>query len=369
MKQIRRFLILLLASILFSTFLVKSYAEERLNNIKIGIILPLTGPSASLGEWFKNGYVLAVEEINQSGGIQGQKIQLLIEDGAGDPKTSISAFNKLIAIEKIKIAATTLSGPSLALVPISESNGILMFANAAHPQITIDRKYVLRHSNTVDQESEIIAQYLTDILKPNKIAIAYANDDFGLAFNDKLTNIIKEKTNISINSSSFDKNESNFRSHAIKLISNKPDGIVVLGFVKNMGLIIKRLRESGYQGFIFVNFAFTMPDLKALAGKAAEGCYYIDYEVNQNNSQYKALTARYKEKFHGDLPPVSLLGYNTVTLLKYGIENAGIDNANLITFLKNLKVFEKGAGWKLVITPQGDILPQMKVVRYHESSK
>lgn len=370
MKHFRFFLQVILVVVLISSlFLANGWAEKE-PEIKIGIILPLTGPSASLGKWFKNGYVLAADEINEQGGIGGRKIRLLIEDGGGDPKTSISAFNKLIASGKIKIAATTLSGPSLALIPISETNGILMFANAAHPQITVNRKYVMRHSNTVDQESEIVAEYLTNTLTPRKIAIAFANEDFGVAFNDRLTNILKKKTDISITSSmTFDKNESNFRSHAIKLMIQKPDGIVILGFVKNMGLLIKRLRESGYQGFIFVNFAFSMPDLQALAGKAKEGCYYIGYKVNQDDPQYRVLKARYKEKFHKELPAVSLLAYNTISLLKYGIENVGTDNAKLVAFLKGLKVFEKGAGWQLVITPEGDILPQMEVLKYHEPSE
>ena len=94
--------------------------EKTTETIKIGAIYGLTGPLAGLGEMFKNGAVFATDDINNSGGIKGRKLSLLIEDGQSDVKNSVSAFQKLVDIEGVKYIDSFGSAINLALKPLAE---------------------------------------------------------------------------------------------------------------------------------------------------------------------------------------------------------------------------------------------------------
>jgi branched-chain amino acid transport system substrate-binding protein len=89
--------------------------------IRIGAIDPLTGPMAAYGEPVRDGMILAVEEINAQGGINGRKIELLLEDDGGDPKNAVNAFTKLATVSKVPVIIGPLSsGCSMATAPLAE---------------------------------------------------------------------------------------------------------------------------------------------------------------------------------------------------------------------------------------------------------
>lgn len=71
--------------------------------VRIGVILPLSGPSATIGEDVRRAVELAVDDINKAGGIKGQRFEAIIEDSAGNPTTGLGAARKLISIDKVPI--------------------------------------------------------------------------------------------------------------------------------------------------------------------------------------------------------------------------------------------------------------------------
>jgi len=361
MKSLIKAIILLLVLAIILT-ITPSCSKKESIPYKIGLVLPLTGQSSALGNWFKTGYEFAIEEVNSKGGIKGKKLLGIFEDGAGDPNKSVSAFQKLINVEKIKIGASTLSPICLALIPIATKQKILFFANAAHPKITGQSKLIFRHSNTVAQESKLIYDFSIKNLKSQKIVICYVNDDFGLAFRDEMLSLFKS-SNQKIESLEFEKTENDFRAHVIKIISIKPDIVYILGFVKNMGILIKRLRELGYKGKIFVNFGFTQPDVISYAGNAAKGVYYIDYGFDYTKEELKSLNLNYKNKYGINMPPVAILSYNVIKILKEALENVGENPESLADFIHKKKYMVIG-GAKLEITTMGDILPPLEVKVY-----
>ncbi|GKT37072.1 Leu/Ile/Val-binding protein like protein, partial [Aduncisulcus paluster] len=84
--------------------------------IKIGAILPLTGDAAAWGIPPKNAALLAVEQINADGGINGKKLELIVEDGGCDPKMGVSAINKLLSVDKpIAVVGAVCSAVTLAI--------------------------------------------------------------------------------------------------------------------------------------------------------------------------------------------------------------------------------------------------------------
>ncbi|MDI6784731.1 MAG: ABC transporter substrate-binding protein, partial [bacterium] len=183
-------LTLLTLSTLFLSFGFGA-AKMPPQEIKIGAILPLTGPSALLGELARNGLTLAEEDINSKGGIRGNRLKIIYEDGMADPNSSISAFRKLVTFDKVKFVVTTHSNVGLALAPMADKEKVILFVHASHPQITGKSPYVFRHSNTAEQESQIIVDFVSKQNKKN-YALAVMDDDYGMIFREKLNKLFPE---------------------------------------------------------------------------------------------------------------------------------------------------------------------------------
>ena len=100
--------------------------------ILVGVIAPMSGPGASLGEFAKNTVDMTVEKINKEGGVNGQPIQLVYEDDQCDPAKSVSAMQKLINVDRVKIVLeTTCSSGVISSVPIATQNGVFVFSSFA----------------------------------------------------------------------------------------------------------------------------------------------------------------------------------------------------------------------------------------------
>ncbi len=110
--------------------------------LKVGAILPLSGPASGIGDTMKAGLVLAEREINAR---QNElKIEVRFEDTRSETKNAVSAFKRLVDVEGVEIIFTVVSGAAMALKPLAERQRVFLFANVAHPAITQDSSYILR---------------------------------------------------------------------------------------------------------------------------------------------------------------------------------------------------------------------------------
>jgi branched-chain amino acid transport system substrate-binding protein len=125
---------------------IATQTKKELMEIKIGAIFALTGDAAPYGERAKRGVELALEEINK-GGIKGRKIKITYEDSQGNPQKAVSAFLKLINLDKVKFILGPLSTTEvLAIAPMAEKEKILILTpTASAPQITKAGDYIFRN--------------------------------------------------------------------------------------------------------------------------------------------------------------------------------------------------------------------------------
>lgn len=151
--------------------------------IRIGAIDPQTGPFAAYGEPVKEGMLLAVDEINAKGGINGRKIELLLEDDAGDPKNAVNAFTKLATVSKVPIIIGPLSsGASMATAPLANQYKVVELATLAGTiNLTNAGDYVFRIYPSSEIGSRYIAKMAVEKFKAKKAAILYPTNPFGVA--------------------------------------------------------------------------------------------------------------------------------------------------------------------------------------------
>ncbi len=347
--------------VVLSIVLIVTQTKKEPKEIKIGAILPLTGPAATLGEWVKSGHELAIEEINTKSKIL--KIKYIPEDGMGDPKTSVSAFKKLVEVNKVSIIFTTLSNVTLALIPLLDKYKVILYTNAAHPQIIGKSKFVLRHGQVAEEEANTISNFLLSNNIPT-VSIISLNDDYGVIFANTLKNIATNKNIVVKNIVFYEQGETDFKTEVQKLISSSPKAVVIGGYGKAIGFILKRLKEVGFNGTIIATSLFNSPETFQIAGDAAIGVYHTDFLIDYSDERVKELKARYEAKFSKEIHPLTIFSYNDMLLIIEAIIKRGSDSpTKIIEYILNLKEF-KGAGETISIQPNGNLLIPLIIKKY-----
>lgn len=354
--------ILIVAVIVITIVVIVNQPKEESEVIKIGAILPLTGSSSLMGEMARNGLTLAEKNINEEGGINGKNISLVIEDGQADPKTSVSAFNKLITLEKVKSVITTHSSVGLALVSIADDNKIILFVHASHPSLTGESNYVFRHSNVADRESEIISEFISTSLGSKRVAIAAMDDDYGMIFKETLEKLIPSASvNVSITESViYEQTETDFMTVAQKLKASKPEVIVITGLGNGVGILIRRLHEFGYKGDIVVTLAAVSTGAFQSANESAKGVYYVTFTINELDLEYQKVAKEYKEMFDSEFSVTPLIFYNSLTLLSEAMQVKGVESDSISEYLEGIQYFQ-GIGEEMDILREHDIVPKLKI--------
>lgn len=347
--------IIIIAIVVFAA--VVSFAPQQEENVKIGAILPLSGPLSGVGEVVLEGMLLAREDINKNGGINGITVEIVIEDTQSDPASVIKAFRKLSDVDGIDIMTTATSSHSLVAKPLAEENHVLLFAGAAHPDITKNSNFVFRHSNVIDED----ATTLSDALDKNNytsVGIIYVNDDWGTGFETVLRSILEEN-NIKIVSEKHLREDTDFRTQLTKIMSASPEAIVDISAGPPAGLIIKQLRELGFEGDIYTSVGFVLtPDAKEIAGDSISGVFYQNYHSNPE------FVSSYTERFDKDPSGFSESGYTTIEIIAAAIRNTKSGNSSVLAdHIRNMGEFH-GRYATVIVEQDGDIPLKTFVEQY-----
>ncbi|MGA2956591.1 MAG: ABC transporter substrate-binding protein, partial [Thermodesulfobacteriota bacterium] len=173
----------LTAILFFSLFIISAQAQDTM---KIGVILPLTGSNAVIGQEEKRGIDMAIEKINAAGGALKKKVELIIEDNRGDPTVIVSAAEKLISRDKVvALTGGYSSVESLAfLAAMKKYEPVSVWQGGGAVKMDQmygkERWFFMLHPRSPDYQRNV-ADFLNGIQpRPNRIAIAYEDTSYGV---------------------------------------------------------------------------------------------------------------------------------------------------------------------------------------------
>jgi branched-chain amino acid transport system substrate-binding protein len=246
-------------------------------SIVIGAVDPQSGPFAAYGEPVRDGMLLAVEEINAGGGILGRKVELALEDDAGDPKTAVSAFTKLATATKVPVVIGPLSsGASMATAPLADKYKVVQLSTLAGTiDLTNAGDYVFRIYPSSEVGSRYIAKEAVERFSAKRAAILYPNNPFGVTSNKFVGEVMKERGVAVVAAETFNDGDRDFRTQLTKIIEAKPDvllcsayyeeGAQILVQAKQLGLSVPILGEDGWFG-----------PIAQIAGDALKNLYFAN---------------------------------------------------------------------------------------------
>jgi branched-chain amino acid transport system substrate-binding protein len=217
-------------------------------DIKIGAAEALSGPAGQYGQSIKNGFQLAVDELNATGGVKGNKIAIQFEDEAGKKEQAIDVFKKLIFQDKVlMVFGPTLSNSAQAADPIAQAAKIVAFGTSNTADgITSIGDYVFRNSVT---EADVLPETLRVAIKQaniKKVAVLYGNDDVFTksgydAFKKALENLKVPVTT----TETFAKGDVDFKAQLTKIKASGADAIVLSALIAEGAPIMVQARQLG----------------------------------------------------------------------------------------------------------------------------
>lgn len=338
--------------------LIVTQTKKKVEEIKIGVISSLTGTIAPYGQSVWEGIQIAVNEINENGGIGAKSIKVLLEDAQSDPKVSVSAVNKLINVDKVPvIIGPVASSNVMAVAPIvNEKATVILSPAAASPRITEAGDYVFRNRAAGGLEALKLAEYAYKRLRVKKACLLYINTDYGVAYKDIIKKRFIELGGGILLVESFNQGDTDFRSQITKLLRFKPKAIFLLGNPKEVGQILKQSKEIGLQATFLANNVESDELLKA-ASDAAEGLIFVlpFFEHDNSAPKVKNFVEKYKERF-GRIPDLyAANGYDAVYLVKIAIERGGYKGEGIKRALYEIKNYS-GVNGIISFDKHGDVI-------------
>jgi branched-chain amino acid transport system substrate-binding protein len=300
--------IAVLAAALFSA---STFAAD----IKIGVAEALTGGAAQYGVAIRNGFQLAADEINAKG-INGNKIQLVIEDEQGKKEEAINVFKKLIFQDKVlMIFGPTLSNSMFAAGPVANAAKTVAFgtSNTANG-ITDIGPYVFRDSV---MESDVLPVTVATAVKHYKIktvAVMYGNDDaFTKSGYDVFKKVLEDQKIPVTTTETYVKGDVDFKAQLTKIKSTNPDAVICSCLAEEAANIMLQARGLGIkQPFIGGN-GFNSPKLFEVSKLAGEGTFVGSPWSNTNPAPAnKHFVDAYKAKYGSDPNQFSAQAYDAM---------------------------------------------------------
>jgi len=298
--------------------------------IRIGMIYPLSGVMAYDGQSVVSGAKLAAEEINKKGGIlNGQTIELVVEDGQGLPAQSVAAAEKLINRDKVVALVGALrSTASLAVQPIAEKNKTpMMTVISTAPKLTEGGyKYYFR---TCPQEAMLVAvaaKFIGTKLGIKRLCYMGPNDEWGRAALDAWTKLMKENGGQLLRGDLVPNTETNFQAYLTRIKSLNPDAVAIQAETLMASMVFKQAKEMGLTMPFIGHGATASEEFIKLAGDAAEGVYsMMPYVYTYDSPQNKAFTKAYSKRFpdRGMPDKYAVAGYDGIYVLADAMNKAG----------------------------------------------
>lgn len=329
----------LLASTLAAGFLAGCGGESagggsKDDVIKIGANLELSGPVASYGQGIAEGIDLAVEEINEAGGIDGKDIKIVKVDNKSDGPEATNAAIKLTENDQVTaIIGSATSGNTVAQAQVANgAETILLSPSGTSPNVTINEdgslnEFVFRTSFIDPFQGTVAANFAAGDLGVKNVAIFADNaSDYakGLAASFKETfegaggKVVAEESYVA--------KDTDFRSTLTRIKSANPEFIFIPGYYEEVGLIVKQAREMGIDVPLMGADGWDSPKLVELAGADALNNTFITnhYSSGDPDEKIQSFVKKFGEKYDGKSPDAfNALGYDSVYLLKDAMERAG----------------------------------------------
>ena len=307
--------------------------------IRLGAVLPLTGPAAVVGGQEQKGIQFAVQHANAKGGIGGRQIEVLFEDNQAKPDQSILSFNKLVDLQSIPVVLTGFSGPTLAMAPLATRKKVLLVNGGAQADpLAKASPYLVNTIPVLAGELEVLANYVFAEAGKKTAAILFENNAAGISGRDDFTASFTHAGGKIVAQEPINFGDTNYRPALLKLGAATPDMLFVI-LTSGLSPLADQLRQIEAKYTIVGNTFFADPEV--IANPNAEGFIHSQVLINAP----EAMGVEFKKTYGTEFDFFPKQYYNATNIILACIERLAkegkpITGENLRTVLFEIKTFE-----------------------------
>jgi len=364
--------IALYATALFLVSPASSALAQNTSNtdrILLGMSTALTGPAAELGENMRLGVNICLAEENESGGINGRRLELIALDDGYEPARTAPNMRKLIEQENVLAVIGNVGTPTaISAIPIANESKTLLFApftGAGVLRKSPPDRYVINYRASYAEETSAMVDALIKHagVKPEEVAFFTQRDGYGDAgYVGGIAALLKNglKSETAITHSRYERNTLAVENALadILLAEPTPRAIIMVGAYAPSARFIKLARQSGVEAlFLNVSFVGSAP-LAGELGETAKGVIVTQVVPHPADTSLPIVREYQKalEKFASDAPPSfgSLEGYIASKILVRALRtlSQAPTRESVIGALEGLREFDVGTGRKLYFDPK-----------------
>ncbi len=329
-----------LATLSLTATLASAQQGISKDEITLGSIQDLSGPLAGFGKQARMGMQLAVDEINEQGGINGRKLTLLVEDSGYDPKKAVLAAQKLVNQDKIFMMVGHIgTAQNMAAMPVQFEKNVINFfpITAAREMYEPFHKLKYSYAATYYDQMRNAVPKLVKEKGAKKACIIYQDDDFGLEVLRGAEEGLKTLNMELAEKTSFKRGATDFSSQVTKMQSSGCDLIVMGTIIRETIGTIGTARKLGYNP-VFLGSSASYTDLiHKIGGKAMDGLYATMTVQNpytdEQSQPIRFWANKYKTKFTDEPTVFSVYGYNIINTFANAATKAG-KNLSTESFIK-----------------------------------
>jgi len=329
--------------------------DEKAEVYKVGAVFSVTGRASFLGDPEKKTAEMIAEKINNNGGINGHKLDLIVYDSEGDATKCNLAVKKLITQDKVcAIIGPSISGNSIAVVPIAEETETPLISCAASYKIVFNEetgkpyKWVFK---TPQSDSMAVEAIYTHMQKHgiSKIAIITGTSGFGASGRGELLKYAPKYGITIVADEQYDPQDTDLTAQLTKIKGTSPEAIVNWSIGPTQVLVLRNRSDLGMSEIPFYqSHGFgSRKNIEQAAGTAEGvlcplGACNIAELLPDSNPQKKVTMnylEEYKAKYHEDLSSFGGHAWDALYMVTAALEAVGNDKAKIRDYIENIKGF------------------------------
>ena len=303
-----------------------SRTAEDANEIVIGEYGSLTDTTATFGISTKNGIDMAIDAVNQAGGLLGKQVRVIVEDDQGRPEEAQTVVTKLITRDRVvAILGEVASSRTLAAAPVAQQNGIPMISpSSTNPRVTEVGDYIFRVCFIDPFQGFVMAKFATQTLNVKNVAILRdIKNDYSVGLADVFVQNMTEMGGTIVADQSYSEGDTDFSAQLTSIKSKNPQAIFVPGYYTEVGLIARQAKNLGLTVPLLGGDGWDSPRLIDIGGEALNGSYYSNHSSMEDpNPAIQKFVADYRARFNETPDALAALGYDSAMILFDAIRRA-----------------------------------------------
>ena len=332
-RKLNVYVVMLLVGLLFAG--IVGGCSRQPGTIKIGAFYPLTGTNAAKGQLNRNGTELAVEDINNAGGILGMKVEVLYEDTQSKKEVVPNVVRKLIEQDKvIALLGEVASSNSIAAAPVlKQFKRPAIAPTSTNPKVTMDPEdlskvnpYYFRACFIDPLQGTVMANFAYNKLGKRKAALIY---NIAQDYNKGLAQYFKQRFTelggIIVAEETYPDQTQDFKPQLTKIKAQDPEIIISPNTYAETGLILRQANELGMTQVFMAGDASHAPKVIEIAGQEAAQNLYLTtlYVSDDPDPKAQAFAKKYRDKYNEEPNSNSCFSYEAMMVLAEAIKKAG----------------------------------------------